>query len=203
MSSWQCSVIPGVWTLPPSPPHKYPATFRLCVERCFEVFRNSHINRTAEIFIMSTFSLYRGDCNYQRMAPPSTIYEANQWEWSNSGNRHLLSCFDVSSVANVLGFPLFLAARTLWSYNNSYIFIHTLFCGFMFFMFLISLLFIRNTPFYLHCTQQVFICASDKQTCWMYFKSLLELHLLWKSFWGVWSCYCFLAILLTQWYKYL
>lgn len=149
MSSWLCSVIPGVWTLPPSPPHKYPATFRLCVERCFEVFRNSHINRTAEIFIMSTFSLYRGDCNYQRMAPPSTIYEANQWEWSNSGNRHLLSCFDVSSVANVLGFPLFLAARTLWSYNNSYIFIHTLFCGVMFFMFLISLHFYSEYSFLL------------------------------------------------------
>jgi hypothetical protein len=102
VSSWLCSVI----LRPFAPPSKCPATFRLCVVRVTDVFCNSHINRTAEIFIMSTYSLYRGDCNYQRMAPPSTIYEANQSGSSNSGNRHLLCCFDANSVANLVAFPL-------------------------------------------------------------------------------------------------
>jgi hypothetical protein len=69
---------------------------------------------------MSTFSLYRRDSNYQRMAPPSAIYEVNQWKSSNSGNRHLPFCFDVISVANILFFPLFffLTTSTSWSYYD-------------------------------------------------------------------------------------
>lgn len=108
VSSRLGSVIPAVWTGPPLflTPSNAHLPFAFSVKRSSVVFRNSHTNRTAEMFIMSTFSLYRGDSNYQRVAPPTTIYEKNQWESSNSGNRHLVSCFDIISVANILVFPL-------------------------------------------------------------------------------------------------
>lgn len=99
------------------------------MERSHQIFPNSHINRTAEIFIMSTFSLYRRDSNYQRMAPPSTIYEVNQWKSSKLWKPPLSVLFwcDQCSQHTDFFFPLFfLTTSTSWIYVDWYSCIHSI-----------------------------------------------------------------------------
>lgn len=179
VSSRLGSVIPAVWTGPPFlTPSNAHLPFAFSVKRSSVVFRNSHTNRTAEIFIMSTFSLYRGDSNYQRVAPPTTIYEKNQWESSNSGNRHLVSCFDIISVANILIFPLRFCKTTLtwWSHYTSYTFSHKFIYKLAFFFGCFPsrffLVLVINCFIYNEWEVMWYTCTWDERTCWIAFSVL-------------------------------